>query len=72
MQDEFPPRHHFERPPYPPHHFDYPQGDFPGGEIHKTTTVTFLHLADVFYPKWLMYVYDKKIIINFDSKEDFK
>lgn len=32
MQDDFPPRHHFERPPYPPHHFDYPQGDFPGGE----------------------------------------
>uniref|UniRef100_A0A8C2GXR8 Calcium homeostasis endoplasmic reticulum protein n=1 Tax=Cyprinus carpio TaxID=7962 RepID=A0A8C2GXR8_CYPCA len=30
MQDEFPPRHHFERPPYPPHRFDYPQGDFPG------------------------------------------
>ncbi|KAM6962762.1 calcium homeostasis endoplasmic reticulum protein [Aplochiton taeniatus] len=31
MQDDFPPRHHFERPPYPPHRFDYPQGDFPGG-----------------------------------------
>uniref|UniRef100_A0AAR2JT68 Calcium homeostasis endoplasmic reticulum protein n=1 Tax=Pygocentrus nattereri TaxID=42514 RepID=A0AAR2JT68_PYGNA len=30
MQDDFPPRHHFERPPYPPHRFDYPQGDFPG------------------------------------------
>uniref|UniRef100_A0AAY4DDH8 Calcium homeostasis endoplasmic reticulum protein n=1 Tax=Denticeps clupeoides TaxID=299321 RepID=A0AAY4DDH8_9TELE len=31
MQDDFPPRHHFDRPPYPPHRFDYPQGDFPGG-----------------------------------------
>uniref|UniRef100_A0AAY5EMN8 Calcium homeostasis endoplasmic reticulum protein n=1 Tax=Electrophorus electricus TaxID=8005 RepID=A0AAY5EMN8_ELEEL len=30
MQDDFPPRHHFERPPYPPHRFDYPQGEFPG------------------------------------------
>uniref|UniRef100_A0A8B9RMG6 Calcium homeostasis endoplasmic reticulum protein n=1 Tax=Astyanax mexicanus TaxID=7994 RepID=A0A8B9RMG6_ASTMX len=30
MQDDFPPRHHFDRPPYPPHRFDYPQGDFPG------------------------------------------
>ncbi|XP_078279712.1 calcium homeostasis endoplasmic reticulum protein isoform X5 [Rhinoraja longicauda] len=29
MQDDFPPRHHFDRPPYPPHHFDYQQGDFP-------------------------------------------
>uniref|UniRef100_A0A672FDX9 Calcium homeostasis endoplasmic reticulum protein n=1 Tax=Salarias fasciatus TaxID=181472 RepID=A0A672FDX9_SALFA len=31
MQDDFPPRHHFERAPYPPHRFDYAQGDFPGG-----------------------------------------
>ncbi|XP_041086582.1 calcium homeostasis endoplasmic reticulum protein-like isoform X1 [Polyodon spathula] len=30
MQDDFPPRHHFDRPPYLPHRFDYPQGDFPG------------------------------------------
>ncbi|XP_031431002.1 calcium homeostasis endoplasmic reticulum protein isoform X2 [Clupea harengus] len=30
MQDDFPPRHHFDRPPYPPHRFDYPQGDFQG------------------------------------------
>ncbi|XP_055975744.1 calcium homeostasis endoplasmic reticulum protein isoform X2 [Sorex fumeus] len=28
LQDDFPPRHPFERPPYPPR-FDYPQGDFP-------------------------------------------
>ncbi|OXB73100.1 UNVERIFIED_CONTAM: hypothetical protein H355_012025 [Colinus virginianus] len=28
QQDDFPPRHPFERPPYP-HRFDYPQGDFP-------------------------------------------
>uniref|UniRef100_A0A8C5C5L4 Calcium homeostasis endoplasmic reticulum protein n=1 Tax=Gadus morhua TaxID=8049 RepID=A0A8C5C5L4_GADMO len=32
MQDDFPPRHHFDRPPYPPHHFDYPQGDYPQGD----------------------------------------
>ncbi|KAF4097321.1 calcium homeostasis endoplasmic reticulum protein-like isoform X2 [Onychostoma macrolepis] len=30
MQDEFPPRHHFERPADPLHQIDYPQGDFPG------------------------------------------
>ncbi|KAF7703049.1 calcium homeostasis endoplasmic reticulum protein isoform X1 [Silurus meridionalis] len=30
MQDDFPPRHHFERPPFPPHRFEYPQGDFSG------------------------------------------
>lgn len=35
MQDDFPPRHHFDRPPYPPHRFDYPQGDFPGGKQNK-------------------------------------
>uniref|UniRef100_A0A3P9M8E0 Calcium homeostasis endoplasmic reticulum protein n=1 Tax=Oryzias latipes TaxID=8090 RepID=A0A3P9M8E0_ORYLA len=29
MQDDFPPRHHFERP-YTPHRFDYAQGDYPG------------------------------------------
>ncbi|XP_049895536.1 calcium homeostasis endoplasmic reticulum protein-like, partial [Epinephelus moara] len=30
MQDDFPPRHHYDRPPYTPHRFDYAQGDFPG------------------------------------------
>ncbi|CAN9500862.1 unnamed protein product [Ophioblennius macclurei] len=30
LQDDFPPRHHYERAPYPPHRFDYAQGDFPG------------------------------------------
>ncbi|XP_031696415.1 calcium homeostasis endoplasmic reticulum protein, partial [Anarrhichthys ocellatus] len=29
MQDDFPPRHHYDRPPYTPHHFDYAQGDYP-------------------------------------------
>uniref|UniRef100_H2T131 Calcium homeostasis endoplasmic reticulum protein n=1 Tax=Takifugu rubripes TaxID=31033 RepID=H2T131_TAKRU len=32
MQDDFPPRHHFERPPFNPHRFDYPQGEYPAGE----------------------------------------
>uniref|UniRef100_A0A3Q0SNT1 Calcium homeostasis endoplasmic reticulum protein n=1 Tax=Amphilophus citrinellus TaxID=61819 RepID=A0A3Q0SNT1_AMPCI len=31
MQEEFPPRHHYDRPPYTPHRFDYAQGEFPGG-----------------------------------------
>uniref|UniRef100_A0A4W6BXN3 Calcium homeostasis endoplasmic reticulum protein n=1 Tax=Lates calcarifer TaxID=8187 RepID=A0A4W6BXN3_LATCA len=31
MQDDFPPRHHYDRPPYTPHRFDYAQGEFPGG-----------------------------------------
>lgn len=31
MQDDFPPRHHYDRPPYTPHRFDYAQGDFAGG-----------------------------------------
>uniref|UniRef100_A0A8C4DJV9 Calcium homeostasis endoplasmic reticulum protein n=1 Tax=Dicentrarchus labrax TaxID=13489 RepID=A0A8C4DJV9_DICLA len=31
MQDDFPPRHHYDRPPYTPHRFDYTQGDYPGG-----------------------------------------
>ncbi len=44
MQDEFPPRHHFERPPYPPHQFDYPQGDFPGGE---TSALLFAKLLEI-------------------------
>nr|XP_020512750.1 LOW QUALITY PROTEIN: calcium homeostasis endoplasmic reticulum protein [Labrus bergylta] len=30
MQDDFPPRHHYDRPPYTPHRFDYAQGEFPG------------------------------------------
>uniref|UniRef100_A0A7N6B397 Calcium homeostasis endoplasmic reticulum protein n=1 Tax=Anabas testudineus TaxID=64144 RepID=A0A7N6B397_ANATE len=30
MQDEFPPRHHYDRPPYTPHRFDYAQGEYPG------------------------------------------
>ncbi|XP_008333331.1 calcium homeostasis endoplasmic reticulum protein isoform X1 [Cynoglossus semilaevis] len=30
MQDDFPPRHHYDRPPYTPHRFEYPQGEFPG------------------------------------------
>eukprot|EP00064_Thunnus_orientalis_P014462 superscaffoldBa00002509_g14507 len=30
MQDDFPPRHHYDRPPYTPHRFDYAQGDYPG------------------------------------------
>ncbi|XP_059197010.1 calcium homeostasis endoplasmic reticulum protein isoform X1 [Centropristis striata] len=30
MQDDFPPRHHYDRPPYTPHRFDYVQGDYPG------------------------------------------
>ncbi|XP_058494826.1 calcium homeostasis endoplasmic reticulum protein isoform X1 [Solea solea] len=30
MQEDFPPRHHFDRPPYTPHRFDFPQGEFPG------------------------------------------
>ncbi|XP_037554063.1 calcium homeostasis endoplasmic reticulum protein isoform X2 [Nematolebias whitei] len=31
MQDDFPSRHHYERPPYTPHRFDFPQGgEFPG------------------------------------------
>ncbi|XP_077462548.1 calcium homeostasis endoplasmic reticulum protein isoform X1 [Stigmatopora argus] len=29
MQDDFPPRHHYERSPFTPHRFDYSQGDFP-------------------------------------------
>uniref|UniRef100_A0A8C3ABY2 Calcium homeostasis endoplasmic reticulum protein n=1 Tax=Cyclopterus lumpus TaxID=8103 RepID=A0A8C3ABY2_CYCLU len=29
MQDDFPPRHHYDRPPYTPHRFDYAQGDYP-------------------------------------------
>uniref|UniRef100_A0A7N6A499 Calcium homeostasis endoplasmic reticulum protein n=1 Tax=Anabas testudineus TaxID=64144 RepID=A0A7N6A499_ANATE len=29
MQDEFPPRHHYDRPPYTPHRFDYAQGEYP-------------------------------------------
>ncbi|XP_077440939.1 calcium homeostasis endoplasmic reticulum protein isoform X2 [Vanacampus margaritifer] len=29
MQDDFPPRHHYDRAPYTPHRFDYSQGDFP-------------------------------------------
>ncbi|XP_023674632.1 calcium homeostasis endoplasmic reticulum protein isoform X2 [Paramormyrops kingsleyae] len=29
MQDDLPPRHHFEPPPYPPPGFEYQQGDFP-------------------------------------------
>ncbi|XP_078115620.1 calcium homeostasis endoplasmic reticulum protein isoform X4 [Sander vitreus] len=32
MQDDFPPRHHYDRPPYTPHRFDYAQGDYPGAE----------------------------------------
>lgn len=40
MQDDFPPRHHFERPPFPPHRFDYPQGDFPGGEKNTNCSCT--------------------------------
>lgn len=37
MQDEFPPRHPYDRPPYAPHRFDYPQefpGDIPGPPPH--------------------------------------
>uniref|UniRef100_A0AAV2KXX6 Calcium homeostasis endoplasmic reticulum protein n=1 Tax=Knipowitschia caucasica TaxID=637954 RepID=A0AAV2KXX6_KNICA len=37
MQDEFPPRHPYDRPPYPPPRFDYPQdfpGDMPGPPPH--------------------------------------
>uniref|UniRef100_A0A665SYZ8 Calcium homeostasis endoplasmic reticulum protein n=1 Tax=Echeneis naucrates TaxID=173247 RepID=A0A665SYZ8_ECHNA len=30
MQDDFPPRHHYDRPPYTPHRFDYAQGEYPG------------------------------------------
>uniref|UniRef100_A0A3Q2GAL8 Calcium homeostasis endoplasmic reticulum protein n=1 Tax=Cyprinodon variegatus TaxID=28743 RepID=A0A3Q2GAL8_CYPVA len=30
VQDDFTPRHHYERPPYTSHRFDYPQGEFPG------------------------------------------
>ncbi|XP_075997724.1 calcium homeostasis endoplasmic reticulum protein [Genypterus blacodes] len=30
VQDDFPPRHHYDRPPYPPHRFDYAQGEYPG------------------------------------------
>uniref|UniRef100_A0A8C9RDQ0 Calcium homeostasis endoplasmic reticulum protein n=1 Tax=Scleropages formosus TaxID=113540 RepID=A0A8C9RDQ0_SCLFO len=29
MQEDLPPRHHFEPPPYPPPGFEYPQGDYP-------------------------------------------
>uniref|UniRef100_A0A7N8Y347 Calcium homeostasis endoplasmic reticulum protein n=1 Tax=Mastacembelus armatus TaxID=205130 RepID=A0A7N8Y347_9TELE len=32
MQDDFPHRHHYDRPPYTPHRFDYAQGEYPGGE----------------------------------------
>lgn len=38
MQEEFPPRHHFERPPYNPHRFEYPQGEFPAGEKPASRT----------------------------------
>ncbi|XP_072294440.1 calcium homeostasis endoplasmic reticulum protein isoform X2 [Eucyclogobius newberryi] len=37
MQDEFPLRHPYDRPPYPPPRFDYPQdfpGDLPGPPPH--------------------------------------
>ncbi|XP_062868861.1 calcium homeostasis endoplasmic reticulum protein isoform X2 [Trichomycterus rosablanca] len=30
MQDDFPPRHHFDRPPFPPQRFDYQHGDYHG------------------------------------------
>uniref|UniRef100_A0A3Q3N9K5 Calcium homeostasis endoplasmic reticulum protein n=1 Tax=Mastacembelus armatus TaxID=205130 RepID=A0A3Q3N9K5_9TELE len=30
MQDDFPHRHHYDRPPYTPHRFDYAQGEYPG------------------------------------------
>ncbi|XP_037837035.1 calcium homeostasis endoplasmic reticulum protein isoform X2 [Kryptolebias marmoratus] len=31
LQEDFPPRHHYDRPPYTPHRFDFPQGgEFPG------------------------------------------
>uniref|UniRef100_A0AAQ5XBX7 Calcium homeostasis endoplasmic reticulum protein n=1 Tax=Amphiprion ocellaris TaxID=80972 RepID=A0AAQ5XBX7_AMPOC len=30
MQEEFAPRHHYDRPPYTPHRFDYAQGEYPG------------------------------------------
>uniref|UniRef100_A0A8C5FYN3 Calcium homeostasis endoplasmic reticulum protein n=1 Tax=Gouania willdenowi TaxID=441366 RepID=A0A8C5FYN3_GOUWI len=30
MQDDFPPRHPYDRPPFTPHRFEYAQGDFPG------------------------------------------
>ncbi|XP_029004143.1 calcium homeostasis endoplasmic reticulum protein isoform X2 [Betta splendens] len=30
MQDEFPPRPHYDRPSYTPHSFDYAQGEYPG------------------------------------------
>ncbi len=44
MQDEFPLQHHFERPAYPPHRFDYPQGDFTGGE---TSALLFAKLLEL-------------------------
>lgn len=31
MQEDFSPRHHYDRPPYTPHRFDYAQGEYPGG-----------------------------------------
>ncbi|XP_047231691.1 calcium homeostasis endoplasmic reticulum protein isoform X2 [Girardinichthys multiradiatus] len=30
VQEEFTPRHHYDRPPYTSHSFDYPQGEYPG------------------------------------------
>uniref|UniRef100_A0A3P9CP27 Calcium homeostasis endoplasmic reticulum protein n=1 Tax=Maylandia zebra TaxID=106582 RepID=A0A3P9CP27_9CICH len=30
MQEDFSPRHHYDRPPYTPHRFDYAQGEYPG------------------------------------------
>lgn len=38
MQEDFPPRHHFERPPFNPHRFEYPQGEFPAGEKPASRT----------------------------------
>uniref|UniRef100_A0A3Q2P7T1 Calcium homeostasis endoplasmic reticulum protein n=1 Tax=Fundulus heteroclitus TaxID=8078 RepID=A0A3Q2P7T1_FUNHE len=30
VQEEFTPRHHYDRPPYTSHRFDYSQGEYPG------------------------------------------